>query len=116
MHMGAAKKGRRQITVLQKEYLWYVAPDDDSAYEMLHIVSQDKSLILSCPLKTETAYAISKGRIFQNKQTDGTWNRYLLPFPVPETVTPRVVLNVIVWAVNGETAEAITWNGKDVPV
>ena len=113
--MGAAKKGRRKITVSDKNYIWYVALDDDTPYYIL-IVSFDKALMISCPLKTKTPYIISKGTMFQNKKTNGIWNRYLLPFPVPEIITPKFVSNIIFWATQSETAKETKWNGNDVPV
>ena len=69
--MSVAAKGRRQIIVRDQKYIWYVALDDDSPYHVLNIVSEDKCLILSCLLKTETDYIISKGRVFQTKATNG---------------------------------------------
>ena len=114
--MAVAKKNRRKIIVSDKRYVWYVALDDDSPYHILNIVSEDKALIISCPLKTETSYIISKGNVFQNKKTDGVWNRFLLPFIVPEIVTPEFVSEVILWATQSENAKETKWNGKDVPV
>ena len=112
--MSVRTKGRRKITVGGKLYIWYVAPDDDSPYNFLNIVSDDKYLILSCPLRTDTAYAISKGRIFQMKETDGTWNRYLLPFEMPDIITPRFVEKMIIWATRND--KAIPINGNDFSV
>ena len=114
--MSIRKKDRRKITVGDHNYFWYVAPDDDSAFNVLHIVSEDKCLILSCPLQTKTAYVISKGRIFQAKETDGTWNRYLLPFDIPDTITPGIVEKVIVWSTQTADAIPVSWNGHNVPV
>lgn len=96
--MSVAVKGRRQIIVGNQKYIWYVALDDDSPYHFLNIVSDDKCLILSCPLKTETEYVISKGRVFQTKATNGVWDRYLLPFKTPDVITPAFVERLIVWA------------------
>ena len=114
--MGVMKKGRRKITVSDKSYVWYVGSDYDSPYHILNIVSDDKALILSCPLKTETAYIISKGNMFQNEKTDGNWKRYLLPFDVPEIITPKFVSDVIFWAEQNNIAKETSWNGNDVPV
>ena len=114
--MSIRKKGRRKITVGNQTYIWYVTPDDESPYNVLHIVSEDKCLILSCPLRTKTAYVISKGRVFQTKETDGTWNRYLLPFEIPDAVTPGFVRKVIVWSAQTADAVPVSWNGHDVPV
>ena len=62
-------KGRRKISVGDTEYIWYVEMDYDSPYHILHIVSMDKHLILACPIVSETPYIISKGKVFQNKNT-----------------------------------------------
>ena len=114
--MSIGKKGRRKITVGDQNYFWYVVPDDDSAFNVLYIVSEDKCLILSCPLQTKTAYVISKGRVFQTKETDGTWNRYLLPFAIPDTITPGFVEKVIIWSTQTTDAIPVSRNGHDVPV
>ena len=79
-------------------------------------VSEDKALIISCPLKTNTLYIISKGNMFQNKRTNGIWNRYLLPFNVPEIITPKFVSDVILWATQNDKAKETKWDGKSVPV
>lgn len=72
--MSIRSKGRRKIIVDSQTYLWYVALDDESPYNILNIVSDDKSYILACPLQTEKEYIISKGRMFQAKKQmdDGT--------------------------------------------
>jgi hypothetical protein len=112
--MSIRSKGRRRIIVDEKTYFWYVALDEESPYNILNIVSYDKYLILSCPLQTKTAYVISKGRIFQAKGTNGVWNRYLLPFEIPDSITPGFVEKVIVWSTQNTDATPISRN--DVPV
>ena len=62
--MGVRKKGRRKIVCDDQEYVWDVALDDESAYYILNICSEDKSLVLSYPIKTRISYVISKGRFF----------------------------------------------------
>ena len=114
--MGVAKKGRRNITVANKSYIWYIAFDSDTPYYVLNIASFDKALMISCPIKTKTAYMISKGNTFQNQKTDGKWNRYLLPFDVPEIITPKFVSDIIFFATQNKQAKEIKWNGTDVPV
>ena len=64
--MAVRTKGRRKIIVENTLYLWYISLDKDSPYYMCNIVSEDKSVIVSCPLKTKMPYVISKGKIFQN--------------------------------------------------
>lgn len=112
--MSIRTKGRRKIIVGDQTYIWYVTLDDDSPYIILHIVSDDKRLILSCPLQTKIAYIISMGRIFQAKETNGIWHRYLLPFDIPEIITPGFVENVIVWSTQNTDATLI--NRNKVPV
>ena len=112
--MSVRTKKRRKIIVGGQKYIWYVALDDDTEYNILHIVSDDKYLILSCPLRTKIAYVISKGRIFQAKRTDGVWNRYLLPFDIPDIITPKFVEKLIDWSVRNTDTTPI--NTNDVPV
>lgn len=73
--MGVRTKGRRKIIVNDNLYVWYIEQDYDSEYNILNIISEDKSLIISSPLKVNIPYVISKGNVFQNRSTDGRWNR-----------------------------------------
>lgn len=114
--MAIRKKDRRKICIYDKEYIWYIKEDYDSPYYVLNIASDDKQLILSCPIDTEISYLISKGKIFQNKATNGKWNRYLLPFKIPKTITPSFVSKVIDWAIQDVITETIECNGKSIPV
>ncbi len=114
--MSVAKKGRRKITCDNQEYVWYVSQDDESVYYILNIISEDKQLILSVPLQVTTPYVISKGNIFQGQKTNGCWNRYLLPFDVPDVITPRIVATIIFWATGELTAVKVEWDGKDIIV
>ena len=112
--MSIRTKGRRKIVVGEKTYFWYVALDYDTPYDVLNIVSEDKSLILSCPLHTKADYVISKGRVFKTKETNGCWNRYKLPFNIPDIVTPKFVKQLIDWST--EYTDAVPINGTEVPV
>lgn len=112
--MSVCEKRRRKIIIAGKKYIWYVTLDDDTDYNVLHIVSDDKYLILTCPLQTKIAYVISKGRIFQTQITNGVWNRYLLPFEIPDIITPKFVEKVIDWATRN--TNAISINANNVPV
>ena len=114
--MGVCGKGRRKIIYGNIEYVWYVSEDYDSMYYILNIISKDKRIILSYPLKTETSYIISKGGYFQGKKTNGLWNRYLLPFSTPKSITPNFVSKIIAWAAEGTNAVEIQWNGADIPI
>lgn len=114
--MSVRTKNRRKIIVDNRLYLWYVALDNNSPYCIFHIVSDDKSVILDCPLKAETSYIISKGRIFQNQDTDGKWHRYFLPFRIPEIITPQFVREIIEWSVQNDEATEVAWNGRNIPI
>ena len=112
--MSIRAKGRRRIIVGDQTYLWYVALDADSPYRMLHILSEDKRLILSCPLRIQPAYAISKGRLFQGKATNGCWNRYVLPFAIPDEISLKFVEKLILWATLDHNASPV--HSSDAPV
>lgn len=114
--MSVSAKGKRKITVENRKYIWYVGVDCDSPYYILNIISEDKSLLLSLPLKTKTSYVISKGKCFQHQKSNGIWNRYRLPFSIPEIITPKFVSQVIIWATQNQNAVLVKWNGSDVPV
>jgi len=120
--MGVHRKSRRKLVCGGKEYVWYVltgnrdywqrvySNDWESAF--LHIVSTDKSLVLTIPLNSPKPYAVSKGRIFQGKPTSGCWERYYLPFAIPRAVTPRFVAEVIKWATDRSGAVPQDWGGE----
>lgn len=120
--MGVRKKSRRKITCGGQNYVWYVLTGDRDYWErvasnnwetpFLHIISEDKSLVLTIPLTAPKPYAVSKGRIFQGNRTSGCWERYLLPFDMPKSVTPGFVAEIIEWATNGENAVSVSY--KDV--
>lgn len=96
--MSVRKKGRRKIMHGDEKYVWYVELDYDSPYHILNVISEDKKLIIACPLNMKTPYIISKGNLFQNYKSNGNWNRYHLPFDVPEIITPKFVSELISWA------------------
>ena len=116
--MAVRRKSRRKIVCGGKNYVWYVLAGDRDywmrvedggsgwAWEtpFLHIISENKTLILTIPLDAPEPYAVSKGRVFQGKQTSGCWERYFLPFSLPEAITPKIVADIIDWAERGEEA------------
>ena len=112
--MAVRKKNRRVILWNGKRYIWYVAQDKDSSYHLLNVVSEDKQLIIACPLNPQTPYLISKGHVFQKQNSDRHWSRYELPFPVPEIITPKFVRTLVEWSVQGRNAVEIRWNGKEI--
>lgn len=114
--MSVATKGKRKIEVDGRRYVWYVADDFDSAYKVLNVISEDKHVILTVPLHAPSAYVICKGSVFQGKKTSGTWERYALPYAVPDAIIPSFVADVIQWSVGDNGAVAVAWDGKQYPV
>lgn len=114
--MGVSKKGRRKITYNDKLYVWYIALDYDSPYYILNIVSEDKALVLACPLELNKNYVISKGNMFQGQKTNGTWKRYLCPVYFPEIITPKIVSDIIRWAVDKKDSVEVEYDGKEIVV
>ena len=114
--MSVRKKGRRKIVCDNIRYVWYVELDYDSPNYILHVISEDKQLIIACPLAMNIPYIISKGNSFQSRKTNGRWNRYRLPFDVPEVITPTFISKLVAWATKGPDTIPIEWDGKDIPV
>ena len=116
--MSIHKKGRRKIVCGEKNYIWYVKQDYDSPYYLLHIVAEDKSLIVICPLKMNIPYILTYGggsTFFQGEKLDGKGHRKLLPFAVPEIITPVFVAKLIDWAEHGEPTEEVQWDICNYP-
>lgn len=119
------KKNRRKIVYGGKSYVWYILADDRDYWEhynngfwvtpFLHIISEDKTLILTIPLDAPKPYAVSKGRRFQGKPTSGCWERYFLPFELPEAITPKTVSDIIAWAERGENALKTEYDAQSRP-
>lgn len=113
--MAVRLKKRRKIICGGKTYIWYVCRDGAYCDEpVLHIISDDKKLILSCPLREERAYVISEGACFQGRTGDGVRKRYLLPMKLPAAVTPGFAAECVAWAVWGRSAAAVDYNGEDI--
>lgn len=104
--MGVSKKGRRNIEYNNQTDVWWVGKDDDSCDQVwLNIVSDDKRIVLSYRVGEGDFFIISKGRIFQGKETSGRWEYYEYPMrQLPFAVTPSFVYDLIAWAVDGNNA------------
>lgn len=109
-------KGKRKIEVDGRAYVWHVVEDYDSPYMVLQVASTDKQMILAVPLQMPEAYVISKGTVFQSRPTSGSWERYRLPFAVPDAITPGFVAALIRWSTAGKDAEAVNWDQDKRPV
>lgn len=104
--MGVLKKGRRVVLYKNQAFVWWVGKDEDSCDQVwLNIVSEDKSIVLAYRIGEGDFFIISKGRMFQGKETSGRWEYYEYPMESPPiVVTPNFVYNLIVWAVDGDNA------------
>lgn len=111
--MSVRKKGRRKIVCNNKNYVWYVEEAYEYSGYVLHIISDDKKIILAYPLDT-IPYVVSIGKVFQNYQSDGCWARYLVPIQQVSVITPKFVSELINWATEGENAIRIAYNAKDI--
>lgn len=106
--MGVAKKGRRILMYEEKEYIWWVREEaDDCGKPWLTVISPDKSLVLSYRVGEGDFFIVSKGRIFQGKETSGKWEYYWYPFSgsPPMVITPKFVREFLEWAIHGRDAE-----------
>ncbi|MDE7325065.1 MAG: hypothetical protein K2N63_02115 [Lachnospiraceae bacterium] len=110
--MGISKKGKRTIIYKEKEYVWWVREEEEyCAAPWLTIASPDKSLILSYRIEGGDFFVISKGRMFQGRETTGKWEYYWYPFEKrtpPLVITPGFVRELIAWAVDGRGAVMIS--------
>lgn len=113
--MAISRKYKRNILCDGKKYVWCVYPDEDFEDRLvLNIVSEDKQYILACPIANPFNYVISKGCKFQGKTESGIWKRYLYPQEIPDIITPKVISEIVRWAVSGDTANEISYNGCEI--
>lgn len=99
--MGVLLRKRRRIQYRGQNFVWWVAPDDDDCDQIyLNIISEDKKVVLACPIGDENYTVISKGRFFQGEKTSGCWEYHKIPLDSPLMyVTPKDVIQIIAWAV-----------------
>ncbi|MBQ8967642.1 hypothetical protein [Ruminococcus sp.] len=95
--MAIRTKNRRRITVDGKEYIWYVMPEKEGGWHILHICDHDKDMRIRAPLSPDKSYGkIERPFCFvsfnDDKKSQGD---FLLPFEVPAAVTPSVVKAII---------------------
>lgn len=95
--MSIRTKNRRHITVNGKEYIWYIMPEKEGGWNILHICDMDKDMRIRAPLspgftdeRIERPFCCVSCNINKEKQGD-----YLLPFEVTNEVTPSVVAAIL---------------------
>ena len=115
--MTISRKDRRRIVVHGREYIWYVAPDEDDCFRsMLTVVSSDRRVFLRYHLvqSDDTRFAIVLGPEFRVPGCGGPWRRFRCPqFGSPDAITPKDVRSIIQWAhVSGELPVEVDWTGQ----
>lgn len=118
--MGIRTKSRRQLTIDDRRYVWYVREDDDSLDHILHVLSKDKQFIVHYHLAQldERRYLTVLGREFGRVGgTGGVWRRFRCPRWENDVVTPAAVRSLIEWcnATSEETVE-VDCSGHPVPI
>ncbi|MDB5386253.1 MAG: hypothetical protein JWM11_1899 [Planctomycetaceae bacterium] len=118
--MGVRTKSRRQLTIGDRPYVWYVKEDEDSLDYILHVLSKDKQFIVHYRLAQpfERLYLTVLGREFGRVDgTGGVWRRFRCPRWENDVVTPAVVRSLIEWCntTSDETVE-VDYSGRAVPV
>lgn len=109
--MSVSTKNKRKLVYKDVAYYWCVYQDWDSCGQLiLDVMSEDKAVFLTYPIGEVVPYVVSQGRFFQGKETNGVWNKYLLPFEGEEVITPKFVAQLIAFAV--EETEAVEYGAK----
>ena len=107
--MGVAKKGRRRMQYGNQTYIWWIAKNEDDEDKVwLHIVSEDKNIILAYRVGEGDFFIVSKGRVFQGEKTSGCHEKYWDPLKEqPMVITPKFVYELIAWSVDGKNAQGV---------
>ncbi len=62
--MGISVRKRRRIQYGGQNYIWWVVPNDDDCDQIyLNIISEDKKIILACPIGDEIGRASCRERV-----------------------------------------------------
>lgn len=82
--MAARKKNRRKLTLNERDFLWYVRDDPDSAAKVLHVLSDDKKFVVTYALgqagSSRPPFVIVVGREFPGlSSAGGSWIRLRCP-------------------------------------
>lgn len=116
--VGVRKKGRRRIRVGTREFVWFVAENDDGPGLVLTVVSEDKHMILRYGLGQPPGeeYLLVLGRDFAGASTGGPWRRFQCPRweEAGGRVTPAAVRAIIEWALDGQ-AERVEVRSPRLP-
>lgn len=120
MCMGIAKKARRKLNLAGRMFIWYIAPDYDSADLVLHVASDDKRFIVKYHLgqSDDRRFLIVIGREFDGlPDAGGPWIRVRCPaWEVAGAIGPRAVRRLIEWSQEPDkTIVRVDWKGNVLP-
>ena len=95
--MAIRTKNRRRITVNGKEYVWYVLPEKESSWHILHICDLNKTLRIRVPLSPDPDYGRIKAPFCYVSCDTEEYRQgsFLLPFEVGGQVTPSAVADIL---------------------
>lgn len=117
--MSIATKNRRKLKVAEREFVWYIRDDPDSADMVLHVASQDKRFIVTYHLAqpSSTCHLTVIGREFPGlADAGGVWIRVLCPeWEKDSVVTPAGVRRLIEWCLS-EKRELVRVNWRGEPL
>ena len=102
--MAVSKKGKRSFLYNGKVFYWYMKLTDDYMYSnnlpLLHIISEDKRLILSYQPKQQIHnpfIIVKKGMITGFESIEGIWKRIMVPKWNDDVITPSFVNRLLDW-------------------
>ena len=117
--MTIATKGKRNISVGNRDFFWYVSDDYDSAFMVLRVASPDKRFVVNYHIGQPDAacHLIVLGKEFDGlAETKRGWRRVLCPrWEEDRAIKPAAVRRLIAWCVN-ENIELVEvdWTGAPI--
>ncbi len=97
--MPARRMNRRKLTFQDREFLWYVRKDPDSAGKVLHVLSHDKRFVVMYEFASGPRFVVVVGREFPGLPTTGGSHTRLRcpPWEDDATINERFVLRLVEW-------------------
>lgn len=120
--MAVANKGKRKININGVSYRWFVRESDEGvdvgANTSLSILSENKDFHIAYPIGQtgEHDFVIVIGPLFGGQGAFGkTWQRILCPtWRTADGVTPRLVREIVEWALSEKTNVFVTYLGAAI--